>query len=1081
MKFNIPSIWQENDSEPNSIAELTELSANTTAAALGLAAAFGVTNPVFGGTAAVLAFASPVKQVIERFTRKWNREITIQEIVAIAAPLAYLKSFDSCIKRNSILGKKIDQEQNEETKVDSRIKNLTLNEQLATNALRNFHRSELAQTFNQILSDQLIKQGLSETEVKIIVSWVAWETGRYLKEAVEETSRSTNLSAINIYKNASQEEDSSPYKSIECYLEEQIATLPKKKVFKEEFSFADIYIPLKATSVDANGNVSESVEPFILDGWAERILRDPKTAKQVIFIQAGAGRGKTVFCRMFADWVRQNFHPLLTPIFIRLRDIEHFQQSFENTLSNALSYCDFVKNDSGWLTDRNTQYLFLLDGFDELRMEGRASGGIERFIRQVGQFQEKFKGKETGHRIILTGRPLALQGISYLPDNLERVKLLPMNDDLRDQWLNKWQQVVIPNNPDEAREETAKFKAFLESDECPEEIEDKLAREPLLLYLLAKLHKEKEIRQEDFEQASDSTEAKILIYEKSLGWVLKEQRSESLQYQIIGLNIDSLERILTEAGLCVVQSGGEYAKVKMIETRLERDGSDAADIIKELREKKGEKALKTALGSFYIGPAAGEMGGGVEFYHKSFGEFLFAKRLQESLSTWTTLEKIGRQQQWFISKEQLAQQIYDILGYGGLTPEIVEYLMGLLKKSDEFPPVKLFERLSDFYWRWCDGEFIDDDKTMLPLKKMRELKEQLPERETYLGQRQIDVYAGLNIMILLLELHRYGQTQTDEIKQKLTFYPCGQPKDDGKLEDPTLLLRLIGYSDCIGHNGFTKTVGSFLSNANLISANLSKAYLSYANLSKAYLSEANLSNADLISANLSNADLIHANLSKAYLSEANLSNADLIHANLSNADLIHANLSKAYLSNADLSNADLSNADLISADLIHADLISADLISADLSNANLISADLSEAYLSNANLISADLSNANLIYADLIYADLSKANLIYADLIYADLSKANLIYADLSNANLSEAYLSNANLSNADLSKANLESAYLIEVQNLTSSQIKSAKNWEKAFYKGEYDTKKNKWIVNQEANQQYIKELKKDTNSDTY
>ncbi|MDJ0536013.1 MAG: pentapeptide repeat-containing protein [Xenococcaceae cyanobacterium MO_207.B15] len=155
-------------------------------------------------------------------------------------------------------------------------------------------------------------------------------------------------------------------------------------------------------------------------------------------------------------------------------------------------------------------------------------------------------------------------------------------------------------------------------------------------------------------------------------------------------------------------------------------------------------------------------------------------------------------------------------------------------------------------------------------------------------------------MILLLELHRYGQTQTDEIKQKLTFYPCGQPKGDGKLEYPTLLFRLIGYSNCIGYSGFTKTVGSFLSKANL--------------------------------------------------------------------------------------------------------------------------------------------------------------------------SKANLI----------DAYLSNAYLSNAYLIDAELESTYLIEVKNLTSSQIKSARNWEKAFYKGEFDAEKYKWIVNQEANQQYIKELEQDTSSDT-
>jgi hypothetical protein len=40
------------------------------------------------------------------------------------------------------------------------------------------------------------------------------------------------------------------------------------------------------------------------------------------------------------------------------------------------------------LTDRNLRFLFLLDGFDELLMEGRTSGGLEEFLKQVGSFRK---------------------------------------------------------------------------------------------------------------------------------------------------------------------------------------------------------------------------------------------------------------------------------------------------------------------------------------------------------------------------------------------------------------------------------------------------------------------------------------------------------------------------------------------------------------------------------------------------------------------------------------------------------------------------------------------------------------------
>jgi uncharacterized protein YjbI with pentapeptide repeats len=333
-------------------------------------------------------------------------------------------------------------------------------------------------------------------------------------------------------------------------------------------------------------------------------------------------------------------------------------------------------------------------------------------------------------------------------------------------------------------------------------------------------------------------------------------------------------------------------------------------------------------------------------------------------------------------------EIYDLLGYGPLTEEIVEYLMGLLTtpasagEENQFRPVELFQRLEDFYLRWCEGEFIDMLPETLPQKKMRLLRDQLKTQD--LGQRQIDVYAGLNVMILLLELHRYGQ-ETPEFKDKMVFYPCGEPNVEGKLDDASRLLRLIGYSCCVGDSGFFLTVGRFLSRANLrgadlSSANLSGAYLDRAKLSGANLTLTNLSDAYLGDANLGGANLGGANLGGAYLSGANLSGANLCNAYLSGADLRSANLSGADLSSANLSAANLSYADLSGANLSSANLSSADLWGANLSGADLSGADLSGADLSDVNLMGANLIGANLIGADLSGADLGGADLGGADL-----------------------------------------------------------------------------------------------------
>ena len=916
-----------------------------------LAQVVGTGLPFVGMAAKLLAF----------FIEKTQEQPTLAECIFLVSQAAYLESFKGFLEQDASLLNRIGQ-----TPVSDKVKqllkklaDLEFSDKAAKETAICFRDSILAKEFNLVLSERLEQAGLEGSQAKILTKRVAANTHRYLIEAWAisgDAMKHLGQSSFSEWR-----EEQRQYQSIDEYLEEQISDKPKEKVFAEEFTFKDIYVPLKAKPIDKNGKPIEDAEDFDLETWAKQLLADEKKQNLVMFVEAGPGRGKSVFCRMFADWVRQHLHPVWTPVLIRLRDIPTLQNSFRETLKDAV-HAGFTSDD-GWLTDRNTRYLFFLDGFDELLMEGRSSGGLDKFLKQVGQFQQDCQhNSEMGHRVLITGRTLALQGIErQMPDNLERVQIQVMDNELQQQWLSKWEAQF-------GAEKTLAFQQFLQDECCPEQVKSDLAREPLLLYLLAAMHRDGILKVEDF-QGTNSTQAKILIYNQAVNWVLTEQRSKLLNRDLTELETEDLRRILTEAGLCVVQSGGECASVAMIEERLKADSSVKA-LLEEAQQRIGDNPLRNALAVFYL--QQGSKDGSVEFVHKSFGEFLCAERLKESLEEWTRPGKKGR---GFKTKDSdMDWEIYDLLGYGALTAEIVEYLMGLLTtpavagKESPFHPLELFQRLEDFYLRWCEGEFIDLLPESLPQKKMRLLREQLKTQD--LGQRQIDIYAGLNVMILLLELHRYGQ-EKDELKDKIMFYPCGKPNAEGKLDDASRLLRLIGYSCCIGGSGFLQTVGRFLSGvslsgADLIGADLIGAELSGANLSGAYLSRANL-----IGANLIGADLRGAHLIGAQLSDADLRGANLIGAQLSDADL-----SRAYLSSVDLRDADLCGAYLIDADL---------------SGANLSRADLWDAYLSGANLSGADLSGA-----DLSGANLSRANLIGAELSGLILSSADLIGANLS-------------------------------------------------------------------------------------
>ncbi|MCL2924614.1 MAG: low-complexity protein, partial [Trichodesmium sp. MAG_R04] len=470
-----------------------------------------LSSPLGKVIGAGLPFLPIATGIISYIVKQSRQEPTLEDAVQLVAQVAYLESFrDFFIDYPELKERLIETEASEEVQdnINKLDEDINFNARDAKDTLICFYdapsrnRDEsLREKFDKILFMRLKQSGLDENTAKIVTERISRKTHRYMKQAVSEVKDDAKkLAGISGY---SWQQDLEVYGSIDKYLIDKIAPQPEEKVFDENFSFQDIYIPLEVKSVKSNGEVNKDAESQNIEEWAKTILLDKNKEKQVLFIQAGPGRGKSVFCRMFADWVRRELHPIYTPILIRLRDVRNFAANIDETLANAVNW-DFVKIDTGWLTDRNTRFLFLLDGFDELLLERGASSELKVFLEQVAQFQKQAgENKERGHRVVITGRPLALYGIERLmPSNLDRVSILPMADDLQQQWFEKWQTIV-------GEEETEKFGKFLRSAQCPEQVKE-LAREPLLLYLLAAMHRDEQLQVEMFANV-DVGETKVLI------------------------------------------------------------------------------------------------------------------------------------------------------------------------------------------------------------------------------------------------------------------------------------------------------------------------------------------------------------------------------------------------------------------------------------------------------------------------------------------------------------------------------------------------------------------------------------------
>ncbi|MGK7898204.1 MAG: NACHT domain-containing NTPase [Xenococcus sp. (in: cyanobacteria)] len=819
-------------------------------------------SPLAKVAGAALPFLPLATGIITYIAEKDKKILTLSESVLLVAQVSYLESVRNFFQQYPSM----------DLRSESTSKKLTFNEikldkNEAKEVLLCFHESKLAQPFNKLLLERLKESGLKENAAQLFTEQVSRGTFRHLREAVNQVW--DKVPDLQNLLGQGYLDEMKLYASLDRYLEEAIAQKPTDKVFDEEFSFKDIYVPSQVKPLKGDES------PKNIETWAEQLLARKGEDAKVLFIQAGPGRGKGVFCRMFADKVFRELHPIWTPIFIRLRDIEKLGDTFEETLQK--NFQEVFAKEKDWLLERNTRFLFFLDGFDELLLSGDATGELKKLLGQVEKFQGNYNGTRSGkdHRIILTGRPFALYGIEgNMPGNFEQVKIVLMDDESQTCWLKKWDAV-------HKRELSKGFWNFLKR--CPEEVQI-LAREPLLLYLLAAMHRDVDelttgmfaaLEDESGRGRNPEVAAKILIYQRAIDWVLNKQRfdpkwNENITEKLVGLESKDLRKVLQETGLCAVQSGREYAKLKMVENRLDNEIVKALQAAHESSEKKS--FLASAMTAFYM-RAGGE--GAVEFVHKSFGEFLCAERLVEGMLTWT--QKSEKRE------EEVCWQIYDLLGYGHLSWEILDYVLELLQEKERLREgflVILGEQLQNFYWRWSGGEFIEDVEKMLPRKKTKQLQELAINNK---GQRAIDVYAGYNVLKVLFALHERG----------VTFYPCGE--HGSEVFDKTRLLRLMGYGACLSAFTFFEELRLHLRGADLRGADLRGANLRGANFRGADLRETNLEGVDLRRANLRRANLRGADLQAADLREADLRGANLKGVDLRAANVWHAKYSPTTL------------------------------------------------------------------------------------------------------------------------------------------------------------------------------------------
>lgn len=723
---------------------------------------------------------------------------------------------------------------------------------------------------------------------------------------------------------------------------------PDRPLFEETFGLRHVFVPLWAAWIEETradneevilehtGEIKDLIPGWLTQGVKEDTLR---------VLSGDPGSGKSSCAKMLAAELAE-YHPSWRVVFIPLH---HFK--YRGDVRESLkAYLKDEKRIDADLLDPQCQdsVILFFDGLDELAMQGKTArqAAIE-FVRQVDITLLNVNRDRRRVLVVMGGRQLVIQDCrGELHKSHQILNLQPYDGRQRNEWWRKYGKAS-------QRKYTTVPSELNRSDLA------ELTAQPLLNYLLALSYDRKKL---DFTKGVTVN----AIYADLLERVYERRWGDGGNVHLRGKNQyllkDEFIDILEEIGIGVWHADSRSATMEAIRSRCELAGLAAALKKLEDDEDAGVFRLLTAFHVRFKDIREGT----VEFTHKSFGEYLAARRIVrmvKSMCEERALRKTSRDRGW------------------DATYALRKWVQLCGPKSLDSTDRNLFNMIVH--------EISDNHAS-----KRAEWLQHLAE--------------------LSLEM----------LTQRLPMQECGIStfgEMDSQARNAEEALLCILY---ICHSSEDPIVDTYGINATEV-INRLRLRTGWGNqwrLDRACVSALWYLGAAFASSNLDGADLEKSNLSEINLYYANLRHANLVEAGLTGAKLSSANLEGSVLKRSTLIDAELNDTNLCRADLEYADLERASLHDANLKGATLQNANLRHAVLFRASLIDADLRDANLEGAILCDADMRGATLYGANCNGADMRGVNLGGATYTKDDLAGARISGDELGNSDADTIILDS-----------------------------------------------------------
>ncbi|BBD61499.1 pentapeptide repeat-containing protein [Nostoc sp. HK-01] len=742
-----------------------------------------------------------------------------------------------------------------------------------------------------------------------------------------------------------------------AWLQKQVA----EPIFDETFGLDKVYIPLRAyykvpiktqknNYSDRLRQEEDNFKQVVVDlkTELEDWLHKPASGDAIRVISGGPGSGKSSFAKIFA--AEQAAKGEIQVLFIPLHRFE-----VEDNLVKAVG--EFVKA-NGFLQHNpledndQSRLLIIFDGLDELAMQGKQGAEVaQKFIQKVERKVDNSNQHETCLQVLITGRELVVQAntnqfdkcpqeilhiLPYFIPEYERDKYKDENKSLDiDQRQFWWQQYS-----------QAKDKQY---NGLPPALDQgkliEITAQPLLNYLVALSYDRGEV---EFSENSNlnTIYADLLkaVYERR--WGDKQKHPIAQEFNIA--DDEEFALILEEIALACWHGNGRTTTVSKIEKKCGTN-SHINKLFKEYQQA-AEAGVTRLLTAFYFRQnGVQEQEKTFEFTHKSFGEYLTARRIVSELS-WIHKQLNKRQTDRYHREgwdETEALKNWAILC--GTSP-INRYLFDFI-----YDEIKLQNPADVENWQQSLCHLIG---FMLRHGMPMEL---LPEIKNF---HQANQQARNAEEALLVVLNACARVTQNISKIEWPDLETSEASEELKASNAfgAWISRLYGQRVSWGADVLCLDCLSFLDlqNCILITKDFYIANFEEANLRGAILHETILEEANLQEANLQEAILLWANLKRANLREANLAGANLREANLREANLREANLRGASLQGANLREANLREASLEGANLEGANLEGANLEGAILEGAILKGAILKGAIVEWPKLLPANFEDEDL-------------------------------------------------------------------------------------------------------------------------